>query len=311
MWPALSATLLACFALGGLLFVRAQAKRSAFDVLDDLRDHDELIRDAAIERVDSAQEENPDDGAAVVDVHGFYSKAQLRAFKFRIRVAQVCSFIFVVCIQLSIGMRPGPAMIPGLVAAIGFCTILSTRLTQSRKDNYRRRIEYYLPLVMERLTMAVQAGHDIISGVRTLIEVEVPVGSVKRGEEELSLDPVTRLFSIAYRITVAGMPFDRALNLVTKSIDCPALKHAFIHLALAHKEGGELITPLKELSDATQSYYQETVEEEIAKLPVKATAPLVCAFFGVLLVIICIPLAQISSLAGKVTNSMSTTDGAK
>ena len=311
MWPVVSASLLACAALFGVWFVGVQAKRNAFDVLEDLRDQDEIIRDAARERTDLAQEDNPDDGAAVVDVHGFYSKAQLRAFKLRIRIIQISIVLAILILQLSLGVRPGPSLIPGLVGALGFVTILSTRLIERRKVNFRKSIEFHLPLVMERLTMAVQAGHDIISGVRTIIEVETTRSIFKRGDEEITLDPVTRLFSMAYRITVAGMPFDRALNLVSKSIDCPALKHAFIHLALAHKEGGELITPLKELSDATQSYYQETVEEEIAKLPVKATAPLVCAFFGVLLVIICIPLAQISSFAGKVTTSMGATEGAK
>jgi hypothetical protein len=74
-----------------------------------------------------------------------------------------------------------------------------------------------------------------------------------------------------------------------------------VHLSLAHKEGGELIRPLRELSDATQLSYQERVEEEIAKLPVKAVLPLVITFTGLIICFLTVPLVQVSSLTQKVS----------
>jgi hypothetical protein len=79
-------------------------------------------------------------------------------------------------------------------------------------------------------------------------------------------------------------------------VECGAVRHCFIHLAVAHEEGGELVMPLKELSDSTQLYYQETVDEEIAKLPVKATMPLLLTFAGLILLFLTSPLVQVTKL---------------
>jgi hypothetical protein len=74
------------------------------------------------------------------------------------------------------------------------------------------------------------------------------------------------------------------------------VKHALIHVGLAHRQGGEIVRPLKELSDATQLAYQEVVEEQISRLPVKAVLPLVITFTGLIVCFLTVPLMQVSSL---------------
>jgi hypothetical protein len=54
--------------------------------------------------------------------------------------------------------------------------------------------------------------------------------------------------------------------------------------------------PLRELSDATQLYYQETLEEEVAAMPVKATVPLVITFAGLIMIFVAMPLVQVMSM---------------
>ena len=76
-------------------------------------------------------------------------------------------------------------------------------------------------------------------------------------------------------------------------VECSALRHAFIHLAMAYREGGELIMPLRELSDSTQLYFQESVEEDIAKMPAKATLPLLLTFAGLIICFVTVPLVQV------------------
>jgi len=71
-------------------------------------------------------------------------------------------------------------------------------------------------------------------------------------------------------------------------------------LGLAQAEGGELVRPLRELSDATQMYYQESVEEEIARLPAKAVMPLVVTFAGLIICFLTIPLVQVGAMMEKV-----------
>jgi hypothetical protein len=64
-----------------------------------------------------------------------------------------------------------------------------------------------------------------------------------------------------------------------------------------------LVRPLKELSDATQTAYQEVVEEEIAKLPVKAVLPLILTFAGLIVCFLTVPFIQVGVIASKVTHA--------
>jgi Flp pilus assembly protein TadB len=150
-----------------------------------------------------------------------------------------------------------------------------------------RKMEFYLPVVMERIVMAVSAGLDVLPAM-----AEASKGGV---------DPISKLFERVVELAGKGITVEYSLRTLANQSNCPALKHAFVHLALAHKEGGELVRPLRELSDATQSYYQETVEEEIARLPVKAVLPLVLTFTGLIICFLTVPLIQVSSLTSKVT----------
>jgi hypothetical protein len=81
------------------------------------------------------------------------------------------------------------------------------------------------------------------------------------------------------------------------------VKHALAHLALAYKQGGEVVRPLKELSDATQTQYQESVEEEIAKLPVRAVLPLMLTFTGLIICFLTVPVVQVGASLEKFSHA--------
>lgn len=159
----------------------------------------------------------------------------------------------------------------------------------------RKEMEFFLPIVMERLVMAVQSGLDIIPALKAIISLD------KNPENsETKLDPVTSLLSNVVQLTEAGLSFERSLREVAEKVDCLPVRHACIHLAIAQKEGGELILPLRELSDATQLSYQESVEEDIAAMPVRATLPLLCTFAGLIIFFITSPLIQILNMTARV-----------
>ena len=143
--------------------------------------------------------------------------------------------------------------------------------------------------------MAVQSGLDIPAAIAVIVELN---------EEGRELDPVTGLLCAVRELAERGVGFDAALRKIAAATDCSALRHAFVHLAVAYREGGELIAPLKELSDATQLYFQESTDEQIAKLPVKATAPLLCAFTGLILCFITSPIIQLMQMAGKTARGL-------
>ena len=165
------------------------------------------------------------------------------------------------------------------------------RSLAKRKFLYHRRIDFFLPLVMERLVMGVQAGLDVFATLKALLELESHAEQKQEGVTKR--DPVTELLQEVVQLTEKGLGFEDALHEVASRIPSPALRHAFLHLGMAHREGGELIYPLRELSDATQLYFQETVEEEIAKLPVKATLPLLVTFVGLLILFVTAPMLQV------------------
>lgn len=165
-----------------------------------------------------------------------------------------------------------------------------------RREKHKGELIYFLPIVMERIVMAAQSGLDVYSAISRVVELEQkdrPVGSM------VKLDPITKLLEIVKELTESGLGFESALQEVAGQIDCSPLRHAFMHLGLAHQEGGEMVKPLTELSDATQLYYQESIEEEIAQLPVRATLPLLCTFAGLIIGFLTSPLLQILKFTTK------------
>ena len=64
---------------------------------------------------------------------------------------------------------------------------------------------------------------------------------------------------------------------------------------------------MEELSESTQEYYQQIVEKEIAVMPVKATLPLLCAFVGLIIFFMSVPLVQIMNINTHRNTSVQTT----
>ena len=158
----------------------------------------------------------------------------------------------------------------------------------SKNDLYN--LEYSLPLAMEQLVMTVEAGLDVAAGMRVLVELD---------EQANTKDPVVAMLSDVIKYCDQGFSLSESLELVASVCPLPALKHAFIHLSLAYQQGGELVSPLRELSDATQLQYQESIEELISKLPVKATMPLALVFSGLILFFVTAPIIQVISLTSQ------------
>jgi hypothetical protein len=178
-----------------------------------------------------------------------------------------------------------------VTAFVGLC---AGELYHSRKIDRKEKLRlkqmaYYLPTVMERIIMAVGSGLDIVPALR------------EAGHN--ASDPVSNLMKWIVHLAESGTPVDAAFDMAAKRDDVtPAVKHACIHLALAHRQGGEIVRPLKELSDATQLAYQESVEEQIARLPVKAVLPLVLTFAGLIVCFLTVPLMQVGSLMKEVAS---------
>lgn len=300
--PILHIALILVVMASGIAMIVRSGIRTADDVLADLREGGEQFigadqQSAITNRLKLILN---DDLAGI----GLYDARARQEFRLKMRLLPIATAALVLLLKLIISPSNAPGMLMATVVlglALGY--IISQSRFRARHEAFKRKIDFYLPVVMERLVMAVHAGLDVIAAIRVILEHEeaqariaVESGQVAQGEE---LDPVSRLMEIALRLTEAGLPFDQALKEVANSVHSPALRHAFVHLGLAYKEGGELVMPLRELSDSTQLYFQESAEEEIAKLPVKATLPLVCTFAGLILLFLTSPMIQILQMTSK------------
>jgi Flp pilus assembly protein TadB len=204
-------------------------------------------------------------------------------------------------VQALSGRSTGTIFASGLIAG-AFGIIISEQIRKRKTTSQIRSIEYFLPLIMERVVMAVEAGLDIIPAIKTVVGIEQrQLNYFKNKQIHTVEDPVSKALSLVVQRTEKGVHFEEALKDVAKLSSCASLQHSFLHLGIAYREGGELIGPLRELSDATQSQYQDSIEEDLAKLPVKATAPLVLTFAGLILFFLSSPLIQILSFAAKAT----------
>lgn len=278
--------------VGGYLAFRP--RRSALDVLADLQpedaqgieelESDELTQVSA-ERVKRRNKEREFREA------GALTEEERASLLKRERIFPVAGVSVSILFALVIGKQDPLTLFAAIVfgAALGY--LVFRRSLTNRKRTFHRQIDFYLPIVMERLVMGVQAGLDVFATIRALLELETAEDSNQK--KESPSDPVTALLREVYHLTEKGIGFEDALQEVSSRVPSPALRHAFLHLGVAHKEGGELVFPLRELSDATQLYFQETIEEEIAKLPVKATMPLLVTFVGLLIVFVTAPMLQV------------------
>ncbi len=173
-------------------------------------------------------------------------------------------------------------------------TNTSTQILQIKKPSkinlHRKRLAFYLPLTIERLVMSVQSGLDIGPAIERLV--------ASRGNSRID-NPCEELFSQVLALNQSGLTLEESLNEVSNASPLPTIRHTFSHLASAQRDGGEILRPLIELADAAQQAYQEEMDEEIAKLPIKATLPLILTFAGLLICMMTPPILQVLSLIAK------------
>lgn len=232
---------------------------------------------------------------------GVFSSSQRKRHILRARLLPWMSALLLVLISMLLASPDLKILIAIAIAGLALGYLAGGWLEKKVEASFQKKLEFYLPVVMERIVMAVQAGLDIMPAIKAIVDLEDRAVQTHEQTELVvnALDPVSRLLKMVYQLTEAGLGFEQSLREVAGLVDCSALRHAFVHLAVAQKEGGELVMPLKELSDATQLYYQESIEEDIAKLPVKATMPLVCTFAGLIICFITAPLLQVMSLTSQ------------
>jgi Flp pilus assembly protein TadB len=245
-----------------------------------------VIAKAANNGAENPGEQTPATPPRLVDILEVPTRIAERRHRLILRGSMLIAWCCLVAVLATYSLSAVIA-ISVLTLAIGY--LAEQASARRAKREVVRQIDFFLPIVMERVVMAVEAGKDLMPALRSV--VDVAESDQSRGER--MRDPVSELVALVVALTEGGFTLETALKEVSSQVPSAALKHAFVHIAVAAQEGGELIHPLRELSDATQQYYQEQVEEEIATLPVRATVPLLATFAGLILFFITAPLMQV------------------
>lgn len=130
---------------------------------------------------------------------------------------------------------------------------------------------YYLPLVIEQISIGVSSALDIGPCVSHIVHM---------ANERDSHNPVTEMFVHVEKLMRSGLNLEDSLVEVSEANGLMEVKHAFMFLGQCSKHGGELSKQLQELADTVMTQRQVQVEGKITALPVKATGPLAMVFAG-------------------------------
>lgn len=152
---------------------------------------------------------------------------------------------------------------------IGFAYPMSWLERQIRVR--QEEIMYYLPLVIEQISIGVSSSLDIGPCISQVVAM---------AKERDSHNPITEMFVHVEKLLRSGLNLESALIEVGEAQGMTELKHAFMFLAQCSKHGGEVSKQLQELADAVMVQRQVQVEARITSLPVKATGPLATVFAG-------------------------------
>lgn len=274
------------------------SRRSAEDVLDDLSEFvPDLFSEEKQKTFISSKQENERKYREEYSFLGTLTHSEIANLK----KTQIYHILSGLCLGLIIAFIffKTKFLLAGVSVVTGLCIgyLSSQRKYRVLEEQFKKEIIFYLPVVMERVVMAVQAGLDILPALKAIEEIEAVGIKTQSKKFLLKPDAVTRLLGQVIKLCESGLSFDQSLREVAASIKSNALRHCFIHLAVAQKEGGELIYPLRELSDATQLYFQESIEEDIAKMPIKATMPLLLTFAGLIISFMTGPVIQILNVS--------------
>lgn len=161
----------------------------------------------------------------------------------------------------------------GLVVGYSLPSSFLQRVITRRQED----LMYYLPLVIEQISIGVSSALDIGPCIAMVVETST---------ERDSHNPVTEMFVHVEKLIRSGLNLEDALVEVGQLSGMNEIKHAFMFLSQCARHGGELSKQLQELADAVMVQKQVRVEDRIARLPVKATGPLGMVFIGFLMLLL-------------------------
>lgn len=201
---------------------------------------------------------------------GFFTAADKRRFfQFRVLSFIISIVFFPAAIYFLSGNSTFVFFSLFLGALVGYGYPMSWLEGQIRKRY--DEVLYYLPLVIEQVSIGVSSSLDIGPCISNIIQM---------ANERDSHNPITEMFIHVEKLIRSGLNLEDSLVEVAQANGMSEVEHAFMFLGQCAKHGGEVSKQLQELADAVMMQRQVQVEAKITSLPVKATGPLATVFAG-------------------------------
>ena len=164
-------------------------------------------------------------------------------------------------------------LLSGAMAAILLPSFVLDRRKKARAEEFM----YYLPLVIEQVSIGVSSSLDIGPCLQRVVAM---------ADERDSHNAVTELIRLAQYHVKSGVSLEEALSEIGARSGHSELKHAFLALASVAKHGGEISRQLQELADAVESQRETQIEARVKRLELEATGPVAIVFMGFLVLIL-------------------------
>lgn len=161
----------------------------------------------------------------------------------------------------------------GIVLGLQLPKTILGKKTRARADE----ILYYLPLVIEQISIGVSSSLDIGPCLQRVVSM---------ADERDSHNVVTELMKISQFYVKSGASLEHSLSEVGKLSGNPELKHAFMALSQVARHGGEISRQLQELADSVSTQRETKIEAKIKRLELEATGPVAMVFFGFLIILL-------------------------
>jgi len=216
---------------------------------------------------------------------GYFSTAERVKF---LRLKKFMKVAFPLAISVMLWALSGEIIYAILGAACGYMIgrvapdhLLGKRIKRRAEDSL-----YFLPLVIEQISIGVSSSLDIGPCVSYVVEM---------ADERSSHNVVTEILSQVLKLMKAGMSLDEALTDVGEVIGIHEIKNAFMFLAQCSKHGGEISKQLTDLAESVTLSRQLDIEARIVALPTKASGALGLIFFGFFIMLLAGLFVKISS----------------
>jgi Flp pilus assembly protein TadB len=181
-------------------------------------------------------------------------------------------------IGLLVGLLNGPSSTTLLIGFMGVLAglYIPMKLLRGWVKEQHEDLSYYLPLLIEQISIGVSSSLDIGPCLAQLVQM---------ADERNSHNPTTYLIKHALFYVKSGVSLDQALAEIGRASGQPEFKQALLALAQVTRFGGEVSKQLQELADSVSNQREAKIEGEIKKLELKATGPVSMVFLAFVLLL--------------------------